>query len=195
VLLFSLIVLGISANFIHLSNLADGSFIVFEALAVAVALLVRHLLRFSQTDSDTSSLLQTFITIIPMYVHAGCRPLSLRLMPNFLRRLVIDFLRKGAFTSLVVFELGWVCKSRLSGISQVTPLRLSTVILMVLWIAAAADTSSTSLFVGGCSGFEGTHSPLRQIVTQRNSPLCRRAINLPPISSHPGVLLADIHYP
>jgi len=97
VLVFSLIVLGLSANFLNLSTTLDGSYLVFEALDVAVATL-------------------TLITIIPI--------------------MVIDFLRKGAFTSLVVFELGWVF------------------ILMILWIAAAAETSATPIFVGSCSEFD-----------------------------------------
>jgi len=92
--IFSIIVLGISADLIHLTEANFGVYFVSSALALAVSLL-------------------TLITILPM--------------------MIIDTLRKGAFTSMVVFELVW------------------TFILWVLWIATAALASQDGTGTADCA--------------------------------------------
>jgi len=96
-LVFSLLVLGMSANLLNISTTQNDGSLPFEGLAVAVSVI-------------------TFLTVIPI--------------------IVIDFIRRGAFTSFVVFEIAWVF------------------VLMILWIAAAAETSATPIFIGGCSDFD-----------------------------------------
>jgi len=91
---FSVIVLGISADLIHLTEANFGVYFVSSALALAVSLL-------------------TLLTILPM--------------------MIIDTLRNGAFTSMVIFELVW------------------TFILWVLWIATAALSSQDGTGSADCA--------------------------------------------
>ena len=57
-------------------------------------------------------------------------------------RLVIDFVRRGAFTSWILIELIWLCKCRLLLLSwsNVMLTCSTTAIVWVLWIAAGALT-------------------------------------------------------
>lgn len=93
VVLFSLVVLGISAHITYETNLA-GFYFTFAAMSIAVA------------------------------------SLSLATLPAMI---IIDLLRKGAFTSMVVVELAWLG------------------LLWVLWLTAAGLTASGNYFSPGCN--------------------------------------------
>ncbi|KAI0316129.1 hypothetical protein OF83DRAFT_288268 [Amylostereum chailletii] len=98
-LLFSLIVLGVSADLLNTTvSELDGSYFVFSALAVAVAVI-------------------TIVSVVPM--------------------IVIDFLRQGAFTSLVWVEVAWFS------------------VLWILWLSTGADTAwaNDQVFVGSSCDF------------------------------------------
>ncbi|THH12340.1 hypothetical protein EW145_g9 [Phellinidium pouzarii] len=109
VLLFSIIMLGLSAGYIAKVHGLDGGFI-----------------RFSVPDYAGLGLAISIITLI---------------IVGPIRRVVIDLLRVGAITSLILVELPVIG------------------VLMILWLATAADTAAATS--GGsvdCSTFNGLDS-------------------------------------
>ncbi|VDC04063.1 unnamed protein product [Peniophora sp. CBMAI 1063] len=98
-LVFSVIVLGLSADALSITQTYEGSYFIWDALALAVSII-------------------TICSIVPMFV--------------------IDFLRRGAFTSLVVVEIGWLS------------------VLWILWLATGAYAADINQMVFGtisCSEF------------------------------------------
>ncbi|KAJ7590776.1 hypothetical protein C8J56DRAFT_542671 [Mycena floridula] len=94
-LLFSVIVLGISAHIVWFTTTGLGFYYTFSAMCLAVAIM-------------------TIITFPIM--------------------IIIDFKRKGAFTSMIIVELVW------------------TALLSILWLAAAglAANANELTFISGC---------------------------------------------
>jgi hypothetical protein len=119
-ILFSIIVLGLGAHLIaagHNVVVDDGFFgfdvenVYFPFTGLAVAVAVIHL-----------------ITVTPMSVYYSSCSSRFNLIKHF--RLVIGFLRSGAFTSLVLVEVVWLS------------------IMWVLWLAAGGLAASTVEFCG-----------------------------------------------
>lgn len=129
-MVFSVIVLGLSAHLIALTEQSFSSYLIFCALGVATAGL-------------------TIATVPVMYLiitSVYSSPLNL-----FLHRLFIDIMRRGAFTSMILVELIWLCKTFISCSTWLVTF-CRAVVLWVLWVATAGEAvdASNLLFPTGC---------------------------------------------
>ncbi|KAI6136266.1 hypothetical protein F5141DRAFT_19208 [Pisolithus sp. B1] len=112
---FSLIVVGLSAHLISLTEEYYALYFVFCALGIATAGL-------------------TISTVPVMYIPSMSPSRGSMLTSFFFLRLIIDVIRRGAFTSMVVVELVWLF------------------VLWVLWVATAGEAVSAGnyYFPSGC---------------------------------------------
>jgi hypothetical protein len=122
-------------------------FLSFVTLGLAGSILSTNLagsipLPFVQVDVAVPVL--SLVVAIPSCVlqRSICSSLA-----EVICRLVIDYFRKGAFTSMVVVELIWTCKATFYlsiGIQRIY-ISVPLAILSILWLAAAGATTGISV--------------------------------------------------
>ena len=65
-------------------------------------------------------------------------------------------IRKGAFTSMVAVEIGWICKCQLSStFTFTTDIQYDFLpgFLWIMWLAVAGDSASGIAFIGSCGRY------------------------------------------
>jgi hypothetical protein len=120
-LLFAVVVLGLTAHFTSTTNTYLLLTYDFAALAIATSAI-------------------TIVSIPVMYVFWSCCDATCAKFS--FHRLIVDFLRTGAFTSMVIVELIWLCACYNIFVTRAlwTDIRL-LVVIWVLWLSTAADTA------------------------------------------------------